>query len=172
MQPDRADASAQLRELIARSGAGDHAAFAQVYQRTQAHLFGVALRILGREQAAEDVLQEAFVSIWNHAAAYRPQVGGQDIQPMTWLIAIVRNKALDALRARSRRAETELDEDGAGPRLRPARSTSWRVRRRRCASASAWRPWTAATGRAWPWPITRGCPTARWPPPWARRLGR
>lgn len=107
MQPDRADASAQLRELITRSAAGDHAAFAQVYQRTQAHLFGVALRILGREQAAEDVLQEAFVNIWNNASAYRPQVGGQDIQPMTWLIAIVRNKALDALRSRTRRRETE-----------------------------------------------------------------
>ncbi|HYF42660.1 MAG TPA: sigma-70 family RNA polymerase sigma factor [Ramlibacter sp.] len=120
MQPDRAEASAQLRELIARSAAGDHAAFAQVYQRTQAHLFGVALRILGREQAAEDVLQEAFVSIWHHAAAYRSQVGGQEVQPMTWLIAIVRNKALDALRSRARRAETELGEEEASHPAAPS----------------------------------------------------
>lgn len=112
MQPNREDASTELRELIARAAAGDHAAFAQVYQRTHAHLFGVALRILGREQAAEDVLQEAFVSIWHHAATYREQVGGQEVQPMTWLIAIVRNKALDALRARTRRRETELAGDG------------------------------------------------------------
>jgi RNA polymerase sigma-70 factor, ECF subfamily len=107
MQPDRADASSQLRALIARSAEGDHAAFAQLYHRTHAHLFGIALRILGREQAAQDVLQEAFVSVWNHASTYRPQVGGQDIQPMTWLIAIVRNKALDALRSRTRRRESE-----------------------------------------------------------------
>lgn len=100
-----------LQDLMAAAARGDHAAFAQVYERTHAHLFGVALRILGRHQSAEDVLQEAFINIWKNAAAYRSNVGGQDIQPMTWLIAIVRNKALDALRSRTRRQETELDEE-------------------------------------------------------------
>ncbi|KQT10934.1 RNA polymerase sigma factor [Ramlibacter sp. Leaf400] len=100
-----------LQDLMAAAARGDHAAFAQVYERTHAHLFGVALRILGRHQSAEDVLQEAFINIWKNAAAYRSSVGGQDIQPMTWLIAIVRNKALDALRSRTRRQETELDEE-------------------------------------------------------------
>jgi RNA polymerase sigma-70 factor (ECF subfamily) len=100
-----------LQELLARTAAGEHRAFEEVYRRTHAHLFGVALRMLGREQAAEDVLQEAFVSVWKNAGSWRPLVGGQEIQPMTWLIAIVRNKALDALRARTRRKETELPED-------------------------------------------------------------
>lgn len=100
-----------LQDLMAAAARGDHAAFAQVYERTHAHLFGVALRILGRHQSAEDVLQEAFINIWKNAAAYRSNVGGQDIQPMTWLIAIVRNKALDALRSRTRRQESELDEE-------------------------------------------------------------
>ncbi|WP_298923819.1 sigma-70 family RNA polymerase sigma factor [uncultured Ramlibacter sp.] len=100
-----------LQELLAQTARGDHAAFAQVYERTHAHLFGVALRMLRREQAAEDVLQEAFVSVWKHAAGYRPQIDGLEIQPMTWLIAIVRNKALDALRSRTRRKESELPED-------------------------------------------------------------
>lgn len=100
-----------LQDLMAAAARGDHAAFAQVYERTHAHLFGVALRILGRHQSAEDVLQEAFINIWKNAAAYRSNVGGQDIQPMTWLIAIVRNKALDALRSRTRRQETELGEE-------------------------------------------------------------
>ena len=117
MHPD----SASLQELLAQTARGDHAAFARVYERTHAHLFGLALRMLGREQAAEDVLQEAFVSIWKSAAQYRSRIDGQDIQPMTWLIAIVRNKSLDALRARTRRKETELpdadtldaDEDAA-----------------------------------------------------------
>jgi len=62
--------------------------------------------MLGQGQAAEDVLQEAYVSIWKSAGSYRSEVGGQAIQPMTWLIAIVRNKALDALRARARRPES------------------------------------------------------------------
>ena len=103
-----------LQDLLARTAGGDHAAFATVYERTHAHLFGVALRMLGREHAAEDVLQEAFVSIWKSAALYRPAIGGQQVQPMTWLIAIVRNKALDALRSRVRRAETELPQDMDG----------------------------------------------------------
>jgi RNA polymerase sigma-70 factor (ECF subfamily) len=100
-----------LEQLIARTAQGDHACFALVYARTQAHLFGVALRMLGREQAAEDVLQEAFVSIWKNAGNYRSEVNGQPVQPMTWLIAIVRNKSLDALRQRTRRAESELPDD-------------------------------------------------------------
>jgi RNA polymerase sigma-70 factor (ECF subfamily) len=100
-----------LQALLERTARGDHPAFEEVYRRTHAHLFGLALRMLGREQAAEDALQEAFVSIWKNAAQYRTQVNGQEIQPMTWLIAIVRNKALDALRAGTRRRETELPED-------------------------------------------------------------
>lgn len=100
-----------LQELLASTASGDHRAFAQMYERTHGHLFGVALRILGRPQSAEDVLQEAFVNIWKNAASYRSNVGGQDIQPMTWLIAIVRYKALDALRSRTRRAESELPDD-------------------------------------------------------------
>jgi RNA polymerase sigma-70 factor (ECF subfamily) len=121
MKPD----GLTLQELLAEAARGDHSAFASVYERTHSHLFGLALRMLGREQAAEDVLQEAFVSIWKSAAQYRSSIDGQEVQPMTWLIAIVRNKALDALRARARLKETELPEDsldkeaaavhGAGP---------------------------------------------------------
>jgi RNA polymerase sigma-70 factor, ECF subfamily len=110
MKPD----GQSLQELLARTARGDHAAFAVVYERTHAHLFGVALRMLGREHAAEDVLQEAFVSVWKSAALYRSNIAGQEVQPMTWLIAIVRNKALDALRSRARRNETELPQEAGG----------------------------------------------------------
>lgn len=106
MTPD----TESLQDLIAATARGDHRAFARVYERTNAHLFGIALRMLKREQAAEDVLQEAFVSVWKNAASYRSEVGGQAVQPMTWLMAIVRNKALDALRQRTRRAESALPE--------------------------------------------------------------
>jgi RNA polymerase sigma-70 factor (ECF subfamily) len=101
-----------LQALIAGAAQGDHGCFAQVYERTHTHLFGVAVRILGQGQAAEDVLQEAYVSIWKSAAGYRSEVDGQTIQPMTWLIAIVRNKALDAFRARARRKESGLPSSG------------------------------------------------------------
>lgn len=121
----KSDGGPTLQELLAETARGDHAAFAAVYERTHAHLFGVALRMLGREQAAEDALQEAFVSVWKSASQYRSQVGGVEVQPMTWLIAVVRNKALDALRVRARRKETELPdadalEDGeAGTPVQP-----------------------------------------------------
>ena len=117
---DRGNSLPPLQDLIARAARGDHACFAQIYERTHMHLFGVAVRMLGNEQAAEDVLQEAYVSIWKNAGTYRSSVDGQDIQPITWLIAIVRNKALDALRSRTRRAANEQplhagpdDEDAA-----------------------------------------------------------
>jgi RNA polymerase sigma-70 factor, ECF subfamily len=91
MAPD----SHSLEQLLTLAGQGNHACFADIYKRTHAHLFGVAVRILGQGQVAEDALQEAYVSIWKNAASYRSEVAGQTIQPMTWLIAIVRNKALD-----------------------------------------------------------------------------
>lgn len=112
MKPDTAVDARSLETLISCAAQGDHACFARIYQRTHTHLFGVAVRILGQGQAAEDVLQEAYVSIWKSAGSYRSEVGGQNIQAMTWLIAIVRNKALDAYRARARRRESALPESG------------------------------------------------------------
>ncbi len=102
-----------LPELLQRTAHGDRAAFRRVYELTSAHLLGVAIRILGRQQAAEDVLQDAFVSVWKNAASYDPNVA----QPMTWLITIVRNRTLDVLRAEGRRNETALDtgDDDAAP---------------------------------------------------------
>ncbi len=120
--------SRSLQALIAQAAEGDHSAFSLIYARTHTHLFGVAIRILGQGQAAEDALQEAYVSIWKNAAGYRAEMAGQVIQPMTWLIAIVRNKALDAFRARSRRRESALpesgdvDEDDVEPGLNPSPS--------------------------------------------------
>ena len=101
-----------LEALITSAARGDHASFQHIYERTHTHLFGLAVRMLGQGHAAEDVLQEAYVSIWKSAGSYRSEVNGQTIQAMTWLIAIVRNKALDALRARSRRQESELPDSG------------------------------------------------------------
>jgi RNA polymerase sigma-70 factor, ECF subfamily len=112
MTPDIPSDSRSLQALISAAAQGDHGCFSQIYQRTHTHLFGVALRILGQGQAAEDVLQEAYVSIWKNAGGYRSELDGQAIQPMTWLIAIVRNKALDALRTRTRRKEVTLPEPG------------------------------------------------------------
>ncbi len=104
--------SSHLQQLLLQAGRGDHASFAKVYQLTSAHLYGVAVRMLGHEHAADDALQEAYVSIWKNAAQYKAMVDGHALSPMTWLIAIVRNKALDALRKQTRLREDEFITEG------------------------------------------------------------
>jgi RNA polymerase sigma-70 factor (ECF subfamily) len=98
--------AAPLAAWLAACANRDRAAFARLYQATSAKLYGVALRILRREDWAEEVLQECYVSIWTHAPAYRPGLAA----PMTWMTSIVRNRCLDWLR----RPRLELaDADGA-----------------------------------------------------------
>jgi RNA polymerase sigma-70 factor (ECF subfamily) len=95
---------------LARVPQGDRAALQTVYRLTSAKLFGVALRILGERSDAEDVLQEVFVTVWRKAADFDAGRGS----PLTWLIAITRNRAIDRLRAtRSSRAMDPID-DAAG----------------------------------------------------------
>jgi len=87
------------RSLIAaalgRIPAGDGAALQTVYRLTSAKLFGVCLRILGERAEAEDVLQEVYVTVWRKAGAFDPGRAS----PITWLVAIARNRAIDRLRA-------------------------------------------------------------------------
>lgn len=99
--------SAALQQDLARVALGDRAAFQRVYRATSAHLFGIALRILNRRDLAEDALQDAFVNVWHNAGSYQATTS----QPMTWLIAIVRNKALDHLRSAQRTSADSLDAD-------------------------------------------------------------
>ena len=99
-------ASADLQQLLARVALGDRAAFRQLYDATSPSLFGVALRILRHRDRAEEVLQDAYVNVWNRAAGYQAGLS----QPMTWLTAIVRNRALDELRSGARHGAESLDE--------------------------------------------------------------
>ncbi|MCW5621114.1 MAG: sigma-70 family RNA polymerase sigma factor [Burkholderiales bacterium] len=83
-----------LAALIARCALRDRHAFARLYQNSAARLYAVALRIVRRHDWAEDILQESFISIWNHITEYSAQKSA----PMTWMTTIVRNRALDWLR--------------------------------------------------------------------------
>jgi RNA polymerase sigma-70 factor, ECF subfamily len=104
MNLPEAPAPEQLSDLLARCALRDQRAFATLYQFSSAKLFAVAVRITRRRDWAEEVLQEAFVNIWNHAAGYNSTKSA----PMTWMTAIVRNRALDWLR---RPREVEIDEE-------------------------------------------------------------
>src|SRR6267378_4719439 len=99
-----ADATrSQLAAALVRVAGGDRTALQIVYQDTSAKLFGVCLRILNDRSEAEDVLQEVYVTVWRKAATFDPGRAS----PITWLVAIARNRSIDRLRASamSRRME-------------------------------------------------------------------
>lgn len=93
-----ADARARLVEALLATGRDDREAFARVYRLTAAKLFGICLRICGERQAAEDVLQDVYLTVWRRAAGYDPGRAS----PITWLATIARNRAIDWARAHAR----------------------------------------------------------------------
>ena len=94
----------RVETLIARVALRDRAAFDQLYDAVSAKLFGVCLRVLTNRAAAEDAMQDTFVKIWNNADRY----SANGLSPMTWLITIARNTAIDRLRAQ-KSGNTDLD---------------------------------------------------------------
>ena len=117
----------RLAELLAQCALRNQRAFAEFYGLTSAKLFGVALRILRRRDWAEEVLQECYVSIWNHAGDYAVQRSA----PLTWMTSIVRNRSLDWLRRPQHEATGEeydiaveaWQDDAPGPLERLAASS-------------------------------------------------
>jgi RNA polymerase sigma-70 factor, ECF subfamily len=103
---DGADAL-DLQLLMRRVVRRDRAAFAALYQRTAPQLFGIAMRILQQRADAEDVLQECFVAVWNRAHTY----DGQKSSVMTWLITILRHRAIDRRRRRAHAPDWLGSED-------------------------------------------------------------
>ena len=102
----------ELRALLIACAKRDEIAFARLYERSAGKLFGVALRILKREDWAEEVLQDCYVSIWNHAGSYSAGLSA----PMTWMTSIVRNRCLDWLRRPQAEVVLEsADPDGDDP---------------------------------------------------------
>ncbi|MBP8007485.1 MAG: sigma-70 family RNA polymerase sigma factor [Burkholderiales bacterium] len=97
----------ELADLVARVALGDRQAFRRLYEATAPSLLGVALRLLRDRGRAEDVIQEAFVSVWHRAGGFRASASA----PMTWLTAIVRNRALDTLRSDARHDADPLVDD-------------------------------------------------------------
>ncbi|RWB78315.1 MAG: sigma-70 family RNA polymerase sigma factor [Mesorhizobium sp.] len=85
-----------ISKLIVRTSMKDRAAFDLLYKQTSAKLFGVCLRILRDRGDAEEALQEVFVKIWTKADRFAVS----DLSPISWLVAIARNHAIDRIRAR------------------------------------------------------------------------
>ena len=93
-------------QLLSRVAAGDRAAFATLYRQTAAKLYGVVARILPRSDLAGEVLQEAYVRIWQKAGDFDSTKGS----PMAWMATIARNRALDEVRRAKPLALEDMQE--------------------------------------------------------------
>ena len=96
----------QLLVYLALCKLGDRTAFEQLYQLTAAKLNGIAYRITRNIDTANEVLQEAFIQIWQHREKYQAHKS----EPFTWLAAIVRYRAYDHLRYDKRRQQNNTVE--------------------------------------------------------------
>ncbi len=99
----KASESRDLAELLKRSGRGDEAAFAQLYDAVSSRIFGLALRVVRDRAQAEEVCQEALLDIWRTAARFDPTKGSA----ISWVFTLVHRKAVD--RVRSAEASTRRD---------------------------------------------------------------
>jgi RNA polymerase sigma-70 factor, ECF subfamily len=97
---------ARLNDALLRTGQGDRSAFETLYRATSAKLFGVCLRIFPDRQEAEEALQDAYLTIWNRASSFQ---SGR-ASPISWLVAVTRNRAIDRLRAAGKAIYTPIDE--------------------------------------------------------------
>ncbi|HKC33482.1 MAG TPA: sigma factor, partial [Xanthobacteraceae bacterium] len=77
----------ELVWLMAAVAKGDRAAFERLYAATRAKLYGVVLRILRRQDLADEVMQETYLKVWNSAGQFDPALAS----PITWMVAIARN---------------------------------------------------------------------------------
>ena len=95
--------------LVRRMADGDQAALAAFYDETSARAYGLAQHILGDADDAEDVLLDAYSQVWRSAASFDPSRGSA----LAWLLVIVRSRAMDHLRRRSRQVRREQSLAGA-----------------------------------------------------------
>ncbi len=103
-------------ELMPRIGEKDPDAFEVFYDRHGGVAYSLAYRIVGERGAAEDVVQEAFISIWRSGARYDRARGSV----RSWMLGIVRNRAIDFLRSKAGRAPKLDFNDDAVLEQRPS----------------------------------------------------
>jgi RNA polymerase sigma-70 factor, ECF subfamily len=116
-------ADEELMELVQD---GEVRAFEVIFDRHASAAFSLAYRMCGRPAMAEDIVQESFVSLWRSSAAYDIARGSV----RTWVLSVVRNRAIDAFRREAAKATSELDEQRVAERLHAPELTDREVERR------------------------------------------
>jgi RNA polymerase sigma-70 factor (ECF subfamily) len=119
----RDHADEDLMQLVRR---GDADAFGVVYDRHASSAYSLAYRMMGSRSVAEDVTQEAFLSAWRSGARYDRGRGSV----RTWLLGIVHNRAIDAMRRGKVRDFPRVDDETAAERLEADERTDMEVARR------------------------------------------
>lgn len=97
--------TAALARALGRVAQHDRDALQEVYRRTSRKLFGICLRILGEPADAEDAMQDVYLTIWRRAGTFDPARGN----PISWLAALTRNRAIDFLRRSGRRDMSPIE---------------------------------------------------------------
>jgi RNA polymerase sigma-70 factor, ECF subfamily len=105
---------------------GDAAAFEVVYERHATVAFSLAYRMTGRRGHAEDVVQEAFLSLWRSGARYDRSRGSV----RTWVLGIVHNRAIDALRRSTVHDKRRASDEGIEERFEATERTDTEAARR------------------------------------------
>src|SRR5919201_1745245 len=116
-------ADEDLMQLVRR---GDTAAFEVVYERHATAAFSLAYRMTGKRNTAEDVVQEAFLSLWRSGARYDRTRGSV----RTWVLGIVHNRAIDALRRSMVHDRRRATDEGIEERLESGERTDVEAARR------------------------------------------
>ena len=116
------------QDLISLVRERDAHAFATLYDRHARAAYSLAYRMIGERQAAEDLVQDAFLKLWRGASSYRPERGNV----RSWLLAIVHNQAIDQIRSSASRRRTQEKVEASAPRFQPSEAfaESWRNARR------------------------------------------
>ncbi|MDQ4001080.1 MAG: sigma-70 family RNA polymerase sigma factor [Actinomycetota bacterium] len=111
-------------DLMSLVGDGDAGAFAGLYDRHSRAAYSLAYRMMGEQQAAEDLVQEAFLKVWRAAGSYRAQRGSV----RTWVLSIVHNRGIDHLRssASRRRIQDRVQETAPTSQPSEAFADTWR----------------------------------------------
>ncbi len=115
--------AAEDGELMARVAEGDVRAFEAIYDRYSAQVFGLAMHVTGRQRAAEEATQDAFLSLWRTAGSYDQNRGTL----RTWLLSVVHNRGIDWLRREARHDRDLEIDDARVARLEAAERTDEQV---------------------------------------------
>ena len=112
------------QDLISLVRERDAHAFATLYDRHARAAYSLAYRMMGERQAAEDLVQEAFLKLWRGASSYRPERGSV----RSWLLTMVHNLAIDQLRSSASRRRMQERVEATAPRFLPSEAfkESWR----------------------------------------------